>query len=171
MADYSGNDERRGANPTTPAAGAAARQTETSAATSSTARGAGGTPGGSEGQGPPSLLPALSLPKGGGAIRGIGEKFSVNAATGTASLGVPIAASPGRSGFGPAVDLSYDSGNGNGPFGLGFHLSVPQVTRKTDKGLPRYVDEDESDEFIVSGAEDIRRPSDRDANLTRSSSR
>jgi RHS repeat-associated protein len=154
MADYSRNDERRGAAPTTPAAGATARQAEPSGGTAgSSAGGSSGT--GAEGQGPPSLLPALSLPKGGGAIRGIGEKFSVNAATGTASLSVPIAASPGRSGFGPAVGLSYDSGNGNGPFGLGFHLSVPQVTRKTDKGLPRYVDEDESDEFIVSGAEDL----------------
>ena len=28
-------------------------------------------------------LPSLSLPKGGGAIRGIGEKFSINPATGT----------------------------------------------------------------------------------------
>ena len=45
------------------------------------------------------LLPALSLPKGGGAIRGIGEKFSTNPATGTGSLSVPIATSPGRAGF------------------------------------------------------------------------
>ena len=153
MADYSRNDERRGAAPSTPAAGATARQAEPSGGTAAGSTGSSAT--GAEGQGPPSLLPALSLPKGGGAIRGIGEKFSVNAATGTASLSVPIAASPGRSGFGPAVGLSYDSGNGNGPFGLGFHLSVPQVSRKTDKGLPRYVDEDESDEFTLSGAEDL----------------
>jgi RHS repeat-associated protein len=101
------------------------------------------------------LLPAVSAPKGGGALRGIGEKFSVNAATGTASLAVPIATSPGRSGFGPELSLSYDSGSGNGPFGLGFHLSVPAVTRKTDKGLPRYWDEEESDVFVLSGSEDL----------------
>jgi len=103
----------------------------------------------------PSMLPALSLPKGGGAIRGIGEKFSVAAATGTASLSVPLPASPGRSGFGPAAALGYDSGHGNGPFGLGFALAVPTITRKTDKGLPRYYDSEESDEFILSGAEDL----------------
>src|SRR5450631_280231 len=98
MADYSGNDERRSPSPTVPAAGVAARQPDASSAMSGTARGTGGDAGsGKEGQGPPSLLPALSVPKGGGAIRGIGEKFSVNAASGTASLGVPIAASPGRS--------------------------------------------------------------------------
>jgi RHS repeat-associated protein len=102
-----------------------------------------------------SLLPAVSVPQGGGAIRGIGEKFSVSAATGTASLSVPIAASAGRSGFGPAVALAYDSGNGNGPFGLGFQLSIPVVTRKTDKGLPRYLDDAESDEYILAGAEDL----------------
>ncbi len=112
-----------------------------------------GSPGGGDqAQGP---LPSLSLPKAGGAIRGMGEKFAVNPATGTGSLTVPIAVSPGRSGFGPELSLSYDSGAGNGPFGLGWHLAVPAITRKTDKGLPRYLDADESDVFILSGAEDL----------------
>jgi RHS repeat-associated protein len=101
------------------------------------------------------MLPAITTPKGGGAIKGIGEKFEVAAATGTASLSVPLPMSPGRNGFGPAVGLSYDSGHGNGPFGLGFALSVPMITRKTDKGLPRYYDAEESDEYILSGAEDL----------------
>lgn len=100
-------------------------------------------------------MPQVSLPKGGGAIKGIGEKFSVNAANGTASLTVPIDASPGRSGFGPQMSLSYDSGGGNGAFGFGWSLGVPSITRKTDKGLPRYDDKNESDEFILSGAEDL----------------
>jgi hypothetical protein len=99
--------------------------------------------------------PQLSLQKGGGAIRGIGEKFSANAVTGTGTLTVPIAVSPGRSGFGPQLALSYDSGEGNGPFGLGWSLSLPCITRKTSKGLPRYQDSDESDVFILSGAEDL----------------
>ena len=33
--------------------------------------------------------PQLSLPRGGGAIRGIGGKFAVNSVTGTGSLTVP----------------------------------------------------------------------------------
>ena len=33
--------------------------------------------------------PAIPLPKGGGAIRGIGEKFAANPVTGTGSLSVP----------------------------------------------------------------------------------
>src|ERR1700687_1799737 len=75
----------------------------------------------------------ISLPKGGGAIRGIGEKFAANPVTGTGSLTVAIAVSPGRSGFGPQLSLSYESGNGNGPFGMGCNLSLPAITRKTDK--------------------------------------
>src|SRR5688572_31834564 len=58
--------------------------------------------------------PTISLPRGGGAIRGMGEKFTTNPVTGTASLSVPIFTSPGRGGFGPELALSYDSGSGNG---------------------------------------------------------
>lgn len=99
--------------------------------------------------------PAVSLPKGGGAIKGMGEKFAANPVTGTGSMSVPIVTSPGRSGFGPQLSLSYDSGAGNGVFGLGWNLSLPSITRKTDKGLPRYWDSEESDVFTLSGAEDL----------------
>jgi RHS repeat-associated protein len=68
---------------------------------------------------------------------------------------VPIATSSGRSGFGPQLNLAYDSGSGNGPFGFGWSLSIPSITRKTDKGLPQYDDANESDVFILSGAEDL----------------
>jgi RHS repeat-associated protein len=99
--------------------------------------------------------PAISLPKGGGAIRGIGEKFTANPVTGTGSFKVPIATSPGRSGFAPLLALSYDSGSGNGPFGIGWSLSLPSITRKIDKGMPKFRDVEESDVFILSGSEDM----------------
>lgn len=99
--------------------------------------------------------PTIQLPKGGGAIRGIGEKFAANPVTGTGSLSVPIATSPGRSGFGPQLSLTYNSGAGNGPFGFGWSLSLPSITRKTDKGLPQYLDDQESDVFVLPGAEDL----------------
>ena len=51
----------------------------------------------------PNQAPVISLPKGGGAIRGLGEKFNTNPVTGTGSLNVPIYTSPGRSGFGPQL--------------------------------------------------------------------
>lgn len=101
------------------------------------------------------LQPPLALPKGGGAIRGIGEKFATNPVTGTGSMTIPIATSPGRAGFGPQLSLAYDSGDGNGPFGFGWNLSLPAITRKTDKGLPQYRDAEEADVFLFSGAEDL----------------
>ena len=45
--------------------------------------------------------PAISLPTGGGAIRGIGKTFAANPVTDSCSLTIPIAPSPGRFGFGP----------------------------------------------------------------------
>lgn len=99
--------------------------------------------------------PKVELPKGGGAIRGIGEKFAANPVNGTGSMSVLIATSPGRAGFGPQLSISYDSGAGNGIFGFGWSLAMPSITRKTDKGLPRYNDVDQSDVFILSGAEDL----------------
>ena len=99
--------------------------------------------------------PSISLPKGGGAIQGIGEKFSTNPVTGTGAFSVPLPISPGRAGFQPSLALSYDSGSGNGPFGLGWSVSLPAITRKTDKGLPKYQDATDSDIFILSSAEDL----------------
>ncbi len=101
----------------------------------------------------------VELPKGGGAIKGIGEKFQANPLTGTASISAPIAMSPGRSGFSPQLGLSYDSGSGNSPYGLGWNIGLPSITRKTDKGIPKYLDTTEysnqEDTFILSGAEDL----------------
>lgn len=99
--------------------------------------------------------PGLQLPKGGGAIRGIGEKFGANPVAGTGSMTVPITTSPGRSGFGPHLSLSYDSGAGNSAFGFGWNLSLPTITRKTAKGLPRYQDAEDSDIFLLSDTEDL----------------
>ncbi|WPD23164.1 MAG: SpvB/TcaC N-terminal domain-containing protein [Candidatus Electrothrix scaldis] len=104
----------------------------------------------------PMSAPAIGLPKGGGAIKGMGEKFAANPVTGTGSMSVPLALSPGRGGFGPQLSLSYDSGAGNGPFGFGWSLSLPSITRKTEKGLPQYRDSGpDADVFILSGAEDL----------------
>ncbi|PLS79656.1 MAG: hypothetical protein CYG59_12100, partial [Chloroflexi bacterium] len=101
----------------------------------------------------------ISLPKGGGAIQGIGEKFSPDLHTGTGNFTVPIALPPGRNGFQPQLSLVYSTGNGNGPFGLGWSLSIPGISRKTSRGVPQYRDEPrdpaDRDTFVLSGAEDL----------------
>jgi len=99
--------------------------------------------------------PQISLPTGGGAIRSIDEKFQVNPARGTGSLRISVASSGSRQDFGPDLSISYDSGAGNGPFGVGWDLSLPKITRKTGKGLPTYDDADDADTFVLSGIEDL----------------
>ena len=98
--------------------------------------------------------PSIALPKGGGAIKGIDEKFSVNAVNGSASFSIPLPFSPAR-GASPNLNLSYNSAAGNGVFGLGWTLSLPSIKRKTDQELPRYFDDTDSDIFLFSEAEDL----------------
>ena len=95
----------------------------------------------------------IASPEGGGALSGIGEKFSPDLHTGTGNFTVPIALPPGRNGFQPELSLVYSTGQGNSAFGLGWNLSIPGVSRKTSKGVPRY--DDAQDTFILSGAEDL----------------
>jgi len=97
----------------------------------------------------------IELPKGGGAIRGIGEKAEVNPVNGSGSVSIPLPLTPGRSGFSPQLVLSYSTGAGNSEFGLGWNVGLPEITRKTDKELPLYHDLENSDTFILSGDEDL----------------
>lgn len=98
--------------------------------------------------------PSIELPKGGGAIKSIGEKFSVNAANGTSSFNFPLPFStPG--GLVPDLTIAYNSGTGNGIFGIGWALTLPTIRRKTEQELPRYQDSIDSDTYIFSQAEDL----------------
>ena len=100
-------------------------------------------------------LPPISLPKGGGAIRSLGEKFATNPQTGAAGLTVPIPTTGARGDSKVALSLSYNSSSGNGAFGYGWQLTAPSITRKTDKGLPRYLEDGPEDVFIFASEEDL----------------
>lgn len=100
-------------------------------------------------------IPPINLPKGGGALKNIDEKFGVNPANGTASFSVSLPFSKTRNNFAPSISLNYNSGTGNGPFGLGWSLDFPSIQRKTGDRLPLYEDKDESDIFMITGAEDL----------------
>ncbi|MFD1322658.1 SpvB/TcaC N-terminal domain-containing protein [Micromonospora sonneratiae] len=99
----------------------------------------------------------ISLPKGGGAISGLGEKFAPDMFTGTGTYSVPIALPPGRLGLTPQLSLEYSTGAGNGPFGVGWQLSLPGVARRASRGVPRYsaAPADRPDVYLLSGAEDL----------------
>ena len=101
----------------------------------------------------PSADGSINVPKGGGALTGMGETFQPDLHTGTGNLTVPIPLPAGRRGLTPSLSLAYSTGAGNGPFGLGWSMSVPLVSRRTDRGIPRY--DDTRDTFVLSGAEEL----------------
>ncbi|WP_387465323.1 SpvB/TcaC N-terminal domain-containing protein [Photorhabdus sp. RM323S] len=86
----------------------------------------------------------LSLPKGGGAITGMGEALTPSGPDGMAALSLPLPISAGR-GYAPALTLNYNSGAGNSPFGLGWDCGVMTIRRRTHFGVPHY---DETDTFL-----------------------
>jgi hypothetical protein len=100
-------------------------------------------------------IPTINLPKGGGALKSIDEKFQVNGANGTASLNLTIPVSKSRSDFAPSLSLQYNSGAGNSPFGIGWNIDLHSIRRRTDKLLPQYQDASNSDIFQLSGVEDL----------------
>ncbi|KAH7244003.1 insecticidal toxin complex protein [Fusarium solani] len=109
--------------------------------------------------------PVLSVPKAGGAISSLGEKFDVSPSLGTCSFSIPLPmTSSARSNIVPDLALNYNSGSGNGPFGYGWSLGIGAITRKTENGIPQYRDDDV---FVLSGTEDLVPVLKRDANTSK----
>src|ERR1700687_2216954 len=107
----------------------------------------------SAGSGAKSISGAISLPQGGGALQGIGEKFAPDLSTGTGNFSVSIPLPAGRTDLNPQLARPCSRGHGNGAFGLGWSLGVPTLSRKTSAGIPQY--DDAQDIFVFSGAEDL----------------
>jgi len=87
-----------------------------------------------------------TLPKGGGALTGLGDVSAQSDAFGTAGFTVALPVSKKR--LAPDIRLHYSSAQGNGHFGLGMALSIPCIQRMTRRGIPRY---DDKDEFSFDG--------------------
>ncbi|WP_295400316.1 toxin TcdB middle/N-terminal domain-containing protein [uncultured Thiocystis sp.] len=99
----------------------------------------------------------LSLPKGPGSIEGLGKSFQPHLNTGTFTYSVPLSLPPAAAGFAPKLELSYDSGAGNSPFGPGWSLGGGPlvIARQVEKGFPEY---DASDTFVFGGEELVPLP-------------
>ena len=96
----------------------------------------------------------LSLPAGGGSLHGLGDRFQPDMLKGTGNYSVPLSVPKGPNEFAPSLSLHYSTGQGNGPFGLGWRLGgATEIRRRTDRGLPVY--DDDFDEFALSGAETL----------------
>ncbi|KAF5617829.1 insecticidal toxin complex [Fusarium tjaetaba] len=111
------------------------------------------------GQRVPAVISSPGLQKGiaGGSHRPIDQTFKMNPVNGTMSLTIPIPVTEGRGGFGPKLELSYNSGSGNGCFGIGWQLNLSSITRMTSKRTPMY---DETDTFLLSGEDELVRMGD-----------
>ena len=69
---------------------------------------------------------------------------------------IPIQTSPGRSGFGPSLEMVYESGSAssNGAFGQGWRLAgVDSISRKSSITVPTY--DDDQDTFVHSLVGDL----------------
>ncbi|RFS26712.1 hypothetical protein DVR12_02685 [Chitinophaga silvatica] len=97
----------------------------------------------------PQKISAIELkpPGGGGTVKGLGNSFKADAFSGTGSYDIPIPVTPAR-GFEPELQLSYNSGAGNGAYGLGFSLSLSKISVNTSRHIPRY---DGTDEYLLDG--------------------
>ncbi len=92
----------------------------------------------------------VSLPDGPGSIEGLGSAFEPQLNSGTASFRVDVKVPSGTAGLQPSVSLAYNSGSGNGPFGLCWDWEPMNIRRRTSKGIPTYGD---GDVFLLDGAE------------------
>ncbi len=97
--------------------------------------------------------PAIGLPKGGGAIRGLDAVFAAAGATGGAGMRVALPLPADRTGAPPAVGLVYTTQGANGPFGRGWALTIPAITRKVSQGIPRYFPGAQEDTYLLDGSE------------------
>jgi hypothetical protein len=67
---------------------------------------------------------------------------------------IPIQVTPGFAGATPSMALSYSSGSGSGPVGIGWTLSgLGCLQRNTWRGLPRYT---QADDFVIDGTQLVR---------------
>lgn len=113
---------------------------------------------------------SASVPGGPGSLEGLGESFQPSPCTGMGSHAISLAATVGTHGMAPHLQLSYNGGGGNGVIGLGWSFSPGSIQRRTEKGIPRYVDgpngvdddfdgvidnPEEVDVFIESSGEDL----------------
>lgn len=94
-------------------------------------------------------VPEINLPKGGGAIKGLGETFQPDSFSGTGNYTIPFELTKGR-GLEPNIALNYNSGSGNSPFGIGFSLNLEKISLRTETGIPKY---NGKDTYLLNGNE------------------
>ncbi len=98
-----------------------------------------------------------SLPEGPGSVNGFADNAEVSVATGAMTYSLPFEVPDGFAGATPSMSLSYSSGGGNGPWGMGWSVAVPSIERGTALGLPGYTTDDA---FYADGSDQLVRVDD-----------
>ncbi|MFD0975275.1 SpvB/TcaC N-terminal domain-containing protein [Salinimicrobium gaetbulicola] len=70
---------------------------------------------------------------------------------GSANMQYPIELPAGRQGLQPQLAVQYNSGGGNDWLGLGWNLATPSITVDTRWGVPRYLEDVETETYSMSG--------------------
>jgi len=60
--------------------------------------------------------------------------------TGAARFRIPIEVPPGPGGFAPNLELAYSSRSGDGPYGVGWTLGIPEIRCSDRFGVPDFAD-------------------------------
>lgn len=89
------------------------------------------------------------LPSGGGGVTPLGDRFQPDLVRGTGNYSVPLHLPKGPNELQPSFQLSYSTGGGDGPFGVGWSLGAFAIERRSDRGVPTYTDQDA---FVIASA-------------------
>jgi RHS repeat-associated protein len=93
-----------------------------------------------------------SLPQGSG-VSPLGDRFEPDLVRGSGSYAISFPVPKGPNNLQPSLGLSYSTGSGNGPFGMGWRTGLPRIERRTDRGIPTY--DDEADTFVIGDGEEL----------------
>jgi hypothetical protein len=84
---------------------------------------------------------------------GLLHEASVDPLTGSSHVRIPLRTTPGRHEFGPSLALTYGSGSGNSPFGVGWGLQgASWIGVDMRERLPTY---DADDSFCHSNGDEL----------------
>jgi hypothetical protein len=102
-----------------------------------------------------SPLPSIELPKGGGAIRDIGEKFQADGPTGAGSLAIPLPFSLGAFGIRTQAEPAVRFRFRRRQVRIWMEPGLIDHHRENGQRLASLSRRGRSDVFILSGAEDL----------------
>jgi RHS repeat-associated protein len=95
-----------------------------------------------------------SLPSGPGSYEGLGKNILVTPNMGMAGYTVPLQLPKGHANHTPALNITYQSTQGNSILGMGWNIEIPLIQRSSRLQWPLYTDDDV---FTTESSYDLKR--------------